>query len=177
MKKLLPLLFTLVCLNAFAQRNPEDPYTSKAISFGPELLLPGKTAYNYGVGASLKVEYPFSDLISFTGAVRYAQLHYTVSEDIFGKFQDYKAIPVLVGAKFFLDPDLYADVEAGAAFGINYDKQKSLALSFTLGYIFPIKNSTGLDVGVRFDDWGRDRFRAVDLRVAYRIAWWNNTKK
>jgi len=171
MKKLLPLLFIIVSLNAFAQRHAEDPYTSKALSFGPELLVPGKTDFKYGFGASAQVEYPFTDLVSFIGSAGYSRLYYKAAQNPDGLLGAYTVVPVKAGAKFFLDPDLHCDVEAGAAIGTNYDKKKSLAVAFSVGYVVPLTGNRGLDVSIRFDDWGKTRLRSVGLRVAYRIGW------
>jgi hypothetical protein len=173
MKKLLPFIFTLVCLNAIAQRKETDPYSSKAISFGPELLIPGKSDYKYGVGASARAEYPVTDLISVGFNAGYDRLYYKTDYNETGKLGPLVVVPVKLSGVFFLDPDLYCDVAAGAAIGTNYDKRNTLALSFGVGYVVPIHNNTnrGIDVNVRFDDWGKDRVRQIALRVAYRLAW------
>jgi len=164
----------MITANALAQqaRRPEDPYTLKAISIGPEFSMPAKTDFKYGVGASGQVEYPFTDLVSFTGSIAYTRYYYKVSSNEFGAVGPSIVIPVKVGAKFFLDPDIHCDIETGVALETNYTKRKSFAVSFLIGYTIPLeKNPGGVDIGLKFEDWGKERMRAVGLRVAYRLGW------
>jgi hypothetical protein len=172
MKKLILLIFTIVSVQALAQRKEEDPYTSRTVSIGPEILVPGQTDFKYGISAKLRVEYPFTDLVSFIGSVSYTRLYYKnaiINEK--GPLGAYTAEPIKAGARFFLTPDLYTDIEFGAAIGNNYDKINSLALAFNIGYVIPVNKSTGVDASVGFEDWGKDRLRGLILRAAYRIPW------
>lgn len=171
MKKLLPFVFTLVCLHAVAQRKETDPYSSKAISFGPELLIPGKSDYKIGAGVSGRIEYPVTDLISAGFSAGYDRLYFKEDQTEAGPLGPMVIVPVKASGVAFLSPDLYSEFAIGAAIGTNYDKRNTLALSFGLGYVVPVRNHQGLDVNIRFDDWGKDRVRQVALRVAYRLAW------
>lgn len=171
MKKLLPFVFTLICLQVFAQRKETDPYNNKAISFGPEWLIPGGSDFKIGVGASGKVEYPVTDIISVGVTAGYNRLYYKQANNDSGPLGPYSVIPVKGDAIFFLDPDIYCDLSAGAAIGVNYDKRKTLAVGFGVGYVIPVFNHQGVDVSFRFEDWGKNRLHEAVLRVAYRLAW------
>lgn len=155
MKKILLFIFTLICVQALAQRKETDPYNSKAISWGPELILPSKTDFKYGVGAQGKIEWPLTDLVSLNLSAGYGRMYYKVNYNEFGTVGPYTDVLLKVGARFFLDPDLYCDVDAGITAGLDYDKKKTQAIDLGLGYLFPLTNHTGLDVGFRFEDWGK----------------------
>jgi hypothetical protein len=171
MKKLLLVLFTLIYIQANAQRKETDPYSSKAISLGGEFLIPGKSDFKIGGGISGRAEYPITDLVSLGLVAGYDRLYYKQSVNENGSLGPNVIVPIKATAVFFLDPDLYCNVDAGSAIGINYDKRKTLALAFGVGYIVPVRHHQGVDVSFRFDDWGKTRVRQVALRVAYRLDW------
>ncbi|WP_374948346.1 transporter [Mucilaginibacter sp.] len=169
MKKLVLLALVLCSLNVFAQRDETDAFGSKAISFGPELNITTKGIYKTGYGVSGRIEWPLGDEFAIDGTAGYNRFFFKNADQFTQGANVF--VPVKAGVTFFWDSNIYANGHAGTVQQLNYEKQSSFAYDFGVGYLLPIKGNNGLDLGFRYERWGKNRMREAVIRVAYRFGW------
>ncbi|MFD1257462.1 hypothetical protein ACFQ3S_11705 [Mucilaginibacter terrae] len=171
MKKygLLLLLLPLIHSTLKAQER-----NTKALSIGPELNLLQRSAYNIGYGVSGKFELPVSSTISAVITAGINQFHRknfligsaSQGNDTF--------VPLKAGIKYYFDPRFYTEAELGSVIDHNNGFNQNLfAYSIGTGFLIPInKSSTNMiDLGLRFEDWAKNRAQQFGIRVAYRFGW------
>lgn len=172
MKKLLLLLLVLTSASAFAQhRLDTDPYGTNGISFGPEINIPNSSDFKVGYGVSGKIEKPFGDYFAVNGTAGYNRFFF--KDHLLTPFNQGANVfvPVKVGMTFYWDENLYADGNVGVVKQLNYNKNLNLAYSFGVGYLIHISARNAVDVGFRYERWGKNLMRESVLRVAYRFGW------
>lgn len=168
MKRLLIIVFACIGTYAHAQSGAER-YNNPAISAGIELQAPDKNGYKIGYGASAKAELPMNDLFSLSVTAGYTALDYRLAKN--KKIRtpaDF--IPLKAGAKFFFGDGIYTEGEAGAVIETNYTKDKKMVFSIGPGLIVPTGKHTGIDMGIRFEEWGSKKMRETSFRIAYRLG-------
>ncbi|RWY53935.1 hypothetical protein [Mucilaginibacter gilvus] len=171
MKKLLTLIFTIACLYAKAQTTEGESYSSKALTIGPEFNATVKSIYKYGYGAAAKVEWPITSEAEVTLSAAYNRYFYKNSDGYSSAWPPAVFIPVKLGSRFFFVDKVYGDLDLGASIGTNYDKQAAFIYEFGVGYILPAGKHSGLDVGIRYERWGKTVLKQAVLKVAYRFNW------
>jgi hypothetical protein len=171
MKKI--LLLTIILFGAAAGSFAQTQ-SFPQLSIGPEAGLPSgldQEAYNTVIGASLKFDIP----------VKTSPLHVVFTtgyEDFIVKsiYKDTIAnaqyIPVEAGLKYFIDPNVYFEADAGASFNVNTNYTGGGAAFIyapSLGIAVPLSAKNGLDFNVRYEARVEDggSIKQVALRVAY----------
>jgi hypothetical protein len=143
---------------------------SRKFGIGVSLGVPTTDLYSFALGADARMQFDLTKRLSVPVALGYN--HYIAKDDV-SNLPDYGYIPVKTGLKYFFDPNgsgLYAMGEVGAAFGVTSDAKTTFLYAPTVGYSF----SSGLDLGVRYENTGRgvDRIGAPEMgQVALRIAY------
>lgn len=155
---------------AHAQLAGTEPYNNKSLSAGFEVALPDRNSFRVGESESLKAELPLTDMFSVTMTAGYSTFHYKPgsTNGIIRHPADF--VPVKAGAKYFFGDGIYTEGEAGASIETNYDKRERFAFALSPGIIIPTSKHTGVDVGIRFEEWGDKKLRQTALRVAYRVG-------
>ena len=167
MKRLLPLLFTVIMVNAYAQTTP-----TKAFSAGLELGIPTTSVYTVGFGGSGKAEVPLFNALSLSVTAGYTSFYYKSAPiGSAGSPDPAGFVPLKAGAKFFFGPGVYAEGELGTVLQTNYGKDSMFAYSIGPGLIFPTGNHTGIEVSFRYENWGGGLLRQTAIRAAYRLGW------
>ena len=148
---------------------------TKAISAGLELNIPQRSAFNVGYGVSEKLELPVTSAVSVVLAGGINQFHYKSFRigNAANRGND-TFIPLKAGIKYFLDPRFYTEGELGTVIDHNKEYSQNLfAYSFGTGFLLPLNGSKSnmIDIGLRFEDWSKNRAQQFAIRVAYRFAW------
>lgn len=166
MKKLILLLLVFCSFKLSAQTTP----TIKAFSAGFELAAPSGSAYNIGFGASAKLEIPIVSPLSLTVTGGFTTLFY--KSNILQSSGTPGAagfLPLKAGVKYYASQNFYFEGEAGTAIETNYSKQSSFAFSLGPGFIIPVNDKQGVDIGLRYENWS-NQLRQTGIRVAYRFG-------
>ncbi|AMR31991.1 hypothetical protein A0256_11430 [Mucilaginibacter sp. PAMC 26640] len=174
MKRLIFILFAFVTVYAHGQdSNVITQPNNKAISIGAEGMITRKNAFfPYGVGVSLKGEYPLGEGLSLTATGAYNRFFIKDAyKNPTGSTPLASFIPVKVGAKYFIGGGIYTEGELGAAIETNYEKKKYFNLTVGIGYTLQVTTHNSLDFSFRYEDWGDQTIRFGALRVAYRAEW------
>ena len=174
MKKLLFVVFAFLSVSAYAQstNTPEQP-NNRALSFGIENILARKSPFfGYGFGGSIKGEYPVGESLSLTGTAGYDKFFVKGAyKNPSGSTPLASFIPIKVGAKYFIGSFVYAEGELGGTIETNYEKKKYVNLTVGIGYLISITPRTGLDLSIRYEDWGDQAIKMGALRAAFRADW------
>lgn len=157
-----------------AQLTYAQERTTTAISIGPELNIPQRSAYNIGYGVSANIETPLSS--KFSGVVtggyhRYSYKSFAISG--YDKPDADSFIPLKAGVKYYIDPKFYTQGELGTVINKNNDNGGNLfTYSLGTGFLLPVgdKKSNMIDLGLRFEDWSKNRLQQFAIRVAYRFG-------
>lgn len=182
MKKLI-ILSALAGMFAFsnASAQTKDPAMGgQKLGIGVEFALPtggSSDIYKVGYGGSLQYQAPVAPSLNFTATAGYLNFK---GKDIPGtnlEFQNYNAIPVKVGLRYFLAENFYAGGEVGAAFGTSDGAKTSFIYTPGLGVEFPVADKGSIDFGARFEGWtgGNNNVilpvkNFVGLRLAYNFG-------
>ena len=167
MKKYLFILIAFCFLKTHAQTTE----ITKAISTGFELAIPSNGPYSIGIGASLKGELPVIAPVSLTVTGGFTTLFY--KSNLFGSTETHGAaafVPLKAGLKYYFNKGVYAEGEGGTAIETNYAKQNLFAFSAGLGFIAPLGDKNGVDIGFRYENWA-NQVRQTAIRIAYRFGW------
>jgi hypothetical protein len=169
MKKLLPLIFLFSYIAAYSQGQSKP---QKAFGVGLDIAFPTNSIYNVGFGGSGKAEVPIIGNVSLTATAGFTSFYYKSSFLGNTKTQAPSGfLPLKAGAKYYISEGFYLEGELGTAIETNYSKNKLFAFSFSPGFIIPTGKHTGIDVGLRYENWGSGRVRQTGIRVAYRLGW------
>jgi opacity protein-like surface antigen len=171
-KMLLMMLITSgIALTAKAQEYPRT-----AFSIGPEMGLPSNSVYNFGYGASAKIEIPVAGKIglSFTGG--YSTFNYKSSLiGAFGPQAPSKFIPLKAGLRYGVSTGLYLEVEGGDVIettsNFTNPSRNLFAFSIGPGFLFRLSQKQNIDLGFRYEQWSKNALKQTAIRVAYRIGW------
>jgi hypothetical protein len=149
--------------------------TTKAISAGLELNIPQRSAYNIGYGVSGKFELPVTPSLSLslTGGL-HSFNHKSFNIGNLARQDNDVFIPIKGGLKYFFDPRFYTEGELGTVIDHNDGYSQNLfAYSLGTGFLLPLKNSNNsmIDIGIRFEDWSKNRVQQFAIRAAYRFGW------
>jgi hypothetical protein len=163
------LILSALCIEhaAAQQRNV------KAISVGPELNIPQRSGYNIGYGVSGKFELPVTSTFSLVFIGGLHQFHAkTFFKGTTGDKDTF--IPLKAGARYYVDPRFYTEGELGTVIDHNNNFDQNLfAYSLGTGFLLPLNNNTHsmIDIGLRYEDWSRNRVQQFAIRAAYRFGW------
>lgn len=118
------------------------------------------SAFDYGLGADVRLQWDLSNYVSILGTAGYTRL--------FGKNinADYDFIPAKGGVKVFPIGNMYGLGEIGAGFAIQDGSKTSLVWSGGIGYEF--KN--GLDFSVRYEGYQQDSSSSTYVPVTGQYA-------
>ena len=83
-------------------------------------------------------------------------------------------VPLKAGLKYYFNKSVYAEGEAGTAIETNaietdYTKKNSFAFSIGLGFIVPVGEKNGVDIGFRYENWS-NKLSQTAIRIAYRFG-------
>jgi hypothetical protein len=169
MKRIILILLIFYSFHASAQNNLP---LSKAFSPGFELGIPSNSIYNVGLGLSGKVEFPVSNRVCISATVGYSSFFY--KSNLFKSSLTPSAAsfaPLKAGVKYYFNQGVYVEGELGTAIETNYLKQDLFAFSIGPGFILPINDKRGIDIGFRYENWSNHQVRQTAIRVAYRLGW------
>lgn len=174
MKRLLFIAFAFLSAYAHGQDSfAPMQANNKALSVGLEGLVASKSAFfTYGFGASVKGELPLGESFSLsaTGGLNKFNVKAAYKSPT-GSTPLVTFIPIKVGAKYFIGGLVYTEGELGATIETNYEKKKYFNLTAGIGYIIPLTPHTGIDLSLRYEDWGDQAVKFGALRVAFRADW------
>ncbi|TSD66057.1 porin family protein [Inquilinus sp. KBS0705] len=166
-KIILPVSLVLFAACANAQTTVQ-----KAFGVGLELGAPSNSIYTIGFGGSGKAEMPLSSSISLTFTAGYTSFYYkntligSASKQTPGGF-----IPLKAGLKYFFSQGVYVEAEGGDVIETNYDKHNLFTYAVGPGFVIPAGKNAGIDLGFRYESWGRNRLKQTGIRAAYRFGW------
>jgi len=169
-KYYLLLLILVVKLSPLAAQNR----ATSALSLGAELNIPQRSAYNIGYGASGKLEIPVASAVSLNITGGYHRFSYkSFAIGGYSKPDADSFVPLKGGVKYYIDERFYTEGELGTV--LNHNAQNSgnlFAYSLGTGFLLPLGEGKGnmLDIGLRFEDWSKNRLQQFAIRVAYRIG-------
>jgi hypothetical protein len=149
--------------------------TTKALSIGPELNLLQRSAYNVGFGVSAKFELPVTTTINMVltaGINTFNRKNFLIGSNT--KQGNDTFVPLKAGIKYYFDPRFYTEAELGSVIDHNDGFNQNLfAYSIGTGFLFPVNKSSKnmIDLGLRFEDWAKNRAQQFGIRVAYRFGW------
>ncbi|WP_367868730.1 hypothetical protein [Pedobacter sp. WC2423] len=158
--------------NVSAQK--KDPAMSgQKLGIGVDFGLPTgnfNNLYKLGVGGSLLFQTPIANNLNFTGSAGY--LSFTAKKFAGVKLYDnYAAIPVKAGLRYFLAENVFVGGELGAAFGTNTGAGTSFVYSPNLGVEFPVADKSSIELGARYESWSQNgAARFVGFRLAYNFG-------
>lgn len=166
MKKLfLSLSFVGAAFGSFAQSSNGPG----KFSIGAEATIPTGDAhqfFNYGIGGSLKYEYPLSKTVFITVSAGYESLHAKSDPQEPDAKSSFGFIPVKAGIKPYLDGGFFLEGQLGTVFSTEKGGGNSFLYSPGLGYTF----NGGLEIGVRYEAWSNGgTIGQVGARLAYRF--------
>lgn len=156
----------------------KDPAMSgQKLGVGVDFAFPTgdfNNTHKLGFGGSLQFQTPIVEKLNFTASAGY--LNFTGKDAIntpLGrlKYDNYGAIPVKAGIRYFLAENFYAGGELGAAFGTSTGAGTSFIYTPNIGVEFPVADKASIDLGARYESWshnGTSRF--VGLRLAYNFG-------
>jgi hypothetical protein len=168
-------LAVIVSAGAFAQKQSEVGRPS--LSVGVEGALPlgdFKTAYNFGIGGSLKAAFPVAsdfDLTLTAGYITFSGKTLGTS----GKVPAYNTIPIKVGARLrfaggpYVEPQLGYTSVSSSAYSI-FPKSSFGAFTYAanVGYMF----SPAVDLGLRYEAFSKNSSTTsfIGARLAYSFS-------
>jgi hypothetical protein len=166
MKKLFLLL--LVAGAAFSSFAQSSNGPGK-FSIGADGTIPTGDAhelFNYGIGGSLKYEFPVSKTVFVTLSAGYESLHVKSEFQEPGSKSSFGFIPVKAGIKPYLDGGFFFEGQLGTVFSTEKDGGNSFLYSPGFGYTF----NGGFEIGVRYEAWSNNgTIGQVGARLAYRF--------
>ncbi|WP_345948634.1 hypothetical protein ABDD95_17475 [Mucilaginibacter sp. PAMB04274] len=167
-------LLLFKCMPAAAQERTN----TMALSIGPELNIAQRSAYNIGYGVSAKFELPVLAKVNLvlTGAYnRFSYKSFLIGSAIKPGADSY--IPLKGGFKYYLDPRFYTELELGTIIAnntsTNFNGSGNLfTYSLGTGFLIPVGSSKSnlLDLGLRYEDWSKNRLQQFAIRAAYRFG-------
>jgi hypothetical protein len=166
MKRNLLIAFIFCSFNVSAQISRP---LSNAFSAGLELGITSNSVYAIGLGASAKGEFPVSNRVCLTVTAGYSTFFY--KSNLFASSRTLSPayfIPLKAGIKYYPNPNVYIEGELGTAIETNYLKQDLFAFSIGPGFVVPINNNRGIDIGFRYEGWSDHQVRQTAIRFAYR---------
>jgi len=172
MKKILLLIIILssAAAGSFAQTQ-----SFPQLSIGPDGGLPSgadQAAYSTVIGASLKLDIPVKALplhVVFTAGYEDFIVKSIYKDTILNAHY----VPVEAGLKYFVDPNVYIEADAGSSFNVNSSSHGGGGAAFiyapSLGIAVPLSAKNGLDFNVRYEAQVEDggSIKQVALRIAY----------
>ncbi|MBS1502547.1 MAG: hypothetical protein JST32_10825 [Bacteroidetes bacterium] len=163
------LLILAFILSAVLVKAQDPAATKTAFSAGFELALPSGGVFSIGTGASAKLEIPLVQPLCLSLTAGITPMFY--KSNLFGNSHTPGAAvfaPIKAGLKYYFAKSVYAEGEAGTAIETNYGKGSVFAFSIGPGFIAPINDKTGVDIGFRYEDWA-GQVRQTAIRIAYRF--------
>jgi len=126
--------------------------------------------YNLGYGGSLQYQHPVAPSLNLTASAGYINFQ---SKDlpIVGKVNS-GAIPVKVGARYFLAENIFVNGELGASFSTEDGGSTGFAYSPGVGVEFPVSDKGAVELGARYEGWSYDggTNSFIGLRLAYNFG-------
>jgi len=168
MRRIIAIVLLFYAANASAQYSASTP---TAFSAGLELGIPTNSIYSIGLGASGKVEIPASKQVFIAVTAGFTTFFY--------KSNLYRSsltpspagfVPLKAGAKYYFNQGVYVEGELGTAIETNYLKHDLFAFSIGPGFIVPINDKHGVDVGLRYENWSDHQLQQTAIRFAYRFG-------
>ncbi|AMR31990.1 hypothetical protein A0256_11425 [Mucilaginibacter sp. PAMC 26640] len=166
MKLFLLLIFIACCGYAHGQTS------GKGFGVGLDLGIPSNSIYNIGFGGSGKAEVPLISSLSLSVTAGYTNFYYKGGLIGNNKTQDAAGfVPLKAGVKYYAGEGFYIEGETGVALATNYTKNTLFAFSLGPGFFIATGKQTGVDVGLRYENWGSGRLQQTAIRAAYRFNW------
>jgi len=176
MKKLVLLLFIVAVAQFKARAQDEEKYSKSGFSIGPELVIPSRSVYSIGYGASAKFEIPVAGDFAATVTGAYQALHYKSGlTGATGSQPDATFVPLKAGVRYWAGQGICLELEGGDVMETkaNVFGTKRNLFAFSLGPVFLAKlnGKQDLDIGFRYEQWSQGVVQQTTIRVAYRIGW------
>jgi hypothetical protein len=164
------LMLYIVAFSPLAAQNR----ATSSFSVGAELNIPQRSAYNFGYGASGKLEIPVASAVSLNITGGYHRFSYkSFAIGGYSKPDADSFVPLKGGVKYYIDERFYTEGELGTVLNNNSQNSGNLfTYSLGTGFLLPLgeRKSNMLDIGLRFEDWSKNRLQQFAIRVAYRLG-------
>ncbi|MEJ7559991.1 MAG: hypothetical protein WKF66_16885 [Pedobacter sp.] len=179
MKKLF-LSIAIVGLLGFSSVNAQTKdvaMSGSKIGIGAEFAFPtGQFGdyYDFGYGASLQFQTPIASKLNFIATAGY--LTFQSKENIIigtqsGTLPNNGAVPLKVGARYFLSENFYVGGELGVAIATTSGSGNGFIYTPHIGVEFPVADKSTIDFGARYEAWSNNGTRKfVGLRLAYNFG-------
>lgn len=176
MKKLVLLLFVLALVQFKAHAQEPDEISKLAFSVGPELVIPARSTYSIGYGASAKFEIPVAGDFSATLTGAYQALKYKGGLVAATESRPNATfIPLKAGVRYWAGESLCLEAEGGDVIetqaNILGSKRNLFAFSFGPVFLLKLSGKQNIDLGFRYEQWSQGVVQQTTIRVAYRIGW------
>ena len=153
------------------------------LSFGVDAVAPLgnlSDSHKFGFGGSVQFQTPIVENLNFTASVGYLSFvgkYYNQPGYYPGTYNKVRenslnAVPVKIGARYFITDKFYAGGEIGVAFlSSDGDSATAFAYSPNIGFQVPLANKKAIDLGVRFEGWSNNGSASfMGLRAAYNFG-------
>ena len=166
MKKLLliSILSVGVVFGCFAQSDNGSKFSIGIDAASPNGIA--SNVYNFGLGVSIKLEIPAATNLYGTIGAGYEAFFTKGILKQYGINSAYGFIPVKAGLKYYFNPSIYGEFQAGVSISTEGSGGTAFAYSPGLGYTL----DNGLDISFRYEAWSKQgTFGQVAARIAYRF--------
>ncbi|MFP5081080.1 hypothetical protein [Pedobacter sp. JCM 36344] len=153
--------------------------TGSKVDIGAEFAFPtgnSSDSYDFGYGGSLQFQTPIANKLNFTATAGYLNFKgkdIALVGNTTLKVADYGAVPLKVGARYFLAENFYAGGELGAAIGTSSGSETAFIYTPHIGIEFPVADKSTIDLSARYEAWSGNSkapSRFVGLRLAYNFG-------
>ncbi|GAB3919694.1 hypothetical protein [Mucilaginibacter myungsuensis] len=174
-KLLLSVLILGACFTAKAQfQTPPDEVKKASFSAGPEFVIPARSVFSIGYGASVRGEIPVKNDWYASVSAGYTYLKFKSAwNGIAGSQPNAEYVPIKVGAFYKAGPGLYLLGELGTALEVRNSvnpKGNPFIFAFGPGFLFKLSEKQNIDLGVRYEQWSKSLLTQTGVRVAYKIS-------
>ena len=176
---LLTAIAGVLGLSSVNAQTKDVAMTGSKLGIGAEFAFPtgnSSDVYDFGYGGSLQFQTPIANKLNFTATAGYLNFQGKdiVSSEVGSvKYRDYAAVPIKLGARYFLAENFYAGGELGAAIGTKSGSKTSFVYTPQIGVEFPVADNGSIDLGARYEAWSDNDFapsRFIGLRLAYNFG-------
>jgi hypothetical protein len=149
---------TLLSIHAIAQTKPAGQIKLNLAADGYIPIGSAAKGYNFGPGASIKLEVPVAQALYVTATAGFVSLKY--KDDLVqllrltGNYTTANSfVPLKIGARYYVAPQVYLEGGVGGAFGTRSGLGNYYVYTPGAGFIIPIEYNYSFDIGLRYEGW------------------------
>lgn len=173
MKRLLAgLLLTLMVHYAKAQTGSDAPYPVRPrVNVDLDFSIPGGEyghRFGFGFGGSAGLDIPVTRSFYATGTAGIMSFHQGGKSD---PVDTRSYVPLKAGAKYYFNSILYAQMEIGAAPGIQQGAGTAFIMAPGTGISYHITERSAINAGIRFETWNREggNINEIAFKIGYQF--------